>query len=96
MAEMRIVGQGEVLITLEKRLAPVQQVQMKRVLPAPPKGCTLTPCVTDGKSSAFRIRFKEATAGIKIYIRSVAFDIGEWSGETVRNMGPTLDSLKVS
>ena len=48
MAEMKIVGDGEVLIRLERRLAPAVQFQLGRIIPTPPKDCKVTPCRDEG------------------------------------------------
>lgn len=95
MAEMKIVGDGEVLIRLERRLAPSVQFQLRRMFSSPPDGCAVKPCLFEGYS-AYRISFKKFTVGVKWYIVWVALDIGDWTGETIRNMGPTLDALKAA
>ena len=67
MAEMKIVGDGEVLIRLERRLAPAVQFQLGRIIPTPPKDCKVTPCRDEGYC-AYRITFKKFSEGVRRYL----------------------------
>ena len=95
MAEMKIVGDGQVIIRLERRLAPEVQFQLRRILPTPPKDCEITPCRYEGYC-AYRITFDKFSEGVRRYLVSVALDIGDWSGETMRGTGSTIDALKAA